>query len=112
MKVFLESLSSAIVLEGSQGNHQERPVTAISQGFKSLADMIKYLGKTYGLSEKIADYARGNVNTLKTARLVVNRYQFGVEQWFTPTQEELQAWHAGDLKLYNEAFIIHFHYVR
>lgn len=115
MKIHLVDVSSDIVedsfIEGEGrstgcGLRNEK----IGKSFECMADMLKYLATTYGLSALEKDYNK-SPHTLETSRTVANHTAAQNGGWFEATPTELDAWRKGVLLLFSENFTVNYHYI-
>lgn len=79
----------------------------IGQTFLTLSDMLGYLERTFGLSNKPQDYNIEDAH-LTTSKTVANHCDAQNGGWFEATEAELEAWRKGRMKLYSEDYSIHF----
>ena len=82
----------------------------IGKRFGSLEDVIQYLSKIYGLSDKKDNYEIDEKNGfLQIDKQVANHSEEQNGGWMEPTAQEITSWKDGRGKLYNEHYTISFH---
>ena len=112
-KVHVVSLSSDIHedhFEHGHGKHTGAglPRERIGRTFESAAEMVKFLSKAYGLSDKVDDYelSPDSDSIVHTSKMVANHSEMQNGGWFEPTPDELKEWRRGALMLYTEDYSI------
>ena len=116
MSIHLTSLSSDICIDdleegigASTGCGYQNEL--ISKTFDSMEDLVKYLAYMYGLPADLNDYEQvGNI--LRTSKTVADHSQAQNGGWLVPTEAELAAYAAGEMKLYSDEYEIHWLEVR
>lgn len=75
---------------------------AIGKTFDTLADMVRFVARQFGLPEAVADWDVESPDRLCTSKLVANHSEAQNGGWFEPTAAEMAAWRRGTFPLYSE----------